>query len=114
MDAILHTLQNAGYDAPTGLSGEALVAGVSWLCRPDVINGGAARMITSLEAAARRAKAGDPNVAEALQEFIDEADTFRGDVTVIADARSGDDVGDTLTTVHKSNCRDASPPRLTD
>jgi magnesium chelatase subunit H len=114
LDAILHTLQNAGYDAPTGLSGEALVAGVAWLCRPDVINGGAARMITSLEAAARRAKAGDPNVAEALREFIDEADTFRGDVTVIADARSRDDVGDTLTTVHKSNCRDASPPRLTD
>ena len=112
MDAILHTLQNAGYDAPTGLSGEALVAGVAWLCRPDVINGGAARMVTSLEAAARRAKAGDPNVAEALREFIDEADTFRGDVTVIADARSRDDVGDTLTTVHKSNCRDASPPRL--
>ena len=36
-------------------------------------------------------------MAEALREFIDEADTFRGDVTVIADARGGDDIGDTLT-----------------
>ena len=115
LDAILATLSEAGYDAPTGLSGEALVAGVAWLCRPDVINGGAARMVASLEAAARRAKAGDPNVAEALREFIDEDnDALRSDVKVIADARSGDDIGDTLTTVHKSNCRDASPPRLTD
>ena len=72
LDAILHTLQNAGYDAPTGLSGEALVAGVAWLCRPDVINGGAARMISLARSRARRAKAGDPNVAEALREFIDE------------------------------------------
>ncbi len=38
LDAILQTLQNAGYDAPTGLSGEALVAGVAWLCRPDAMN----------------------------------------------------------------------------
>ena len=79
-----------------------------------MINGGAARMVASLEAAARRANTGDPNVAEALREFIDDGGELRGDVTVIADARSGDDVGDTLTTVHKSNCRDASPPRLTD
>ena len=70
-----------------------------------VINGGAARLAASLEAAARRAKAGDPNLAEALAEFIDEADAFRGDVTVVADAASHEDIGDTLTTVHKSKCR---------
>ena len=70
-----------------------------------MINGGAARLAASLEAAARRAKAGDPNLAEALAEFIDEADAFRGDVTVVADAASHEDIGDTLTTVHKSKCR---------
>ena len=112
LDAILHTLQTRA--TTRRRASRARSSRAAWLCRPDVINGGAARMVTSLEAAARRAKAGDPNVAEALREFIDEADTFRGDVTVIADARSGDDIGDTLTTVHKSNCRDASPPRLTD
>ena len=52
LDAILATLSEAGYNAPTGLSGEALVAGVAWLCRPDVINGGAARMMTSRSASA--------------------------------------------------------------
>ena len=38
LDAILATLSEAGYNAPTGLSGEALVAGVAWLCRPDAMN----------------------------------------------------------------------------
>ena len=70
-----------------------------------VINGGAVRLAGSLEAAARRAKVGDPNVAEALQEFIDDGGELRGDVTVVADTASYDDIGDTLTTVHKSKCR---------
>ena len=106
LDAILHTaFKTRATTRRQELSGEALVAGVAWLCRPDVINGGAARMVAA-RAAARRAKAGDPNVAEALREFIDEDnDALRGDVTVIADARSGDDVGDTILTTKEMRAR---------
>ena len=96
LDAILHTLQNAGYDAPTGLSGEALVAGVAWLCRPDVINGGAARMIPR----SKPRRAGQRPGTRTWPRRCGNSSTRTtrcGDVTVIADARSGDDIGDTLT-----------------
>lgn len=71
LDSLLRRLHNEGYDVGNyandpDASGEALVAALALLSRPDVIGMGPERMEAAVDAAAARARAGDRTVSAAL------------------------------------------------